>query len=94
MTARYSCNSRTSDAYTASYCLSVLAAIAGGEGLASGETVVEYAQRHLTKLQETGYIEEQARPVEPHPVVDVQAACTERMRQLEPNGYPEKAVHA
>lgn len=34
------------------------------------------------------------RPVEPRPVIDMQAAMTERMRQLEPHGYPEKAVRA
>jgi hypothetical protein len=34
------------------------------------------------------------RSAEPRPVIDVQASMSERMRQLEPNGYPEKAVHA
>lgn len=34
------------------------------------------------------------RPVEPTPVADMQAACTERMRQLEPNGYPTKEACA
>lgn len=34
------------------------------------------------------------RPAEPTPVADMQAACTERMRQLEPHGYPEKETRA
>lgn len=52
------------------------------------------AEIHAHLAEALGRIKPPARPVPPTPVVDMQAACTERMRQLEPNGYPEKAVVA
>lgn len=78
----------------AAYSLSLLQAMADGK-TDTGETVAEYAQRHLEAMHDLGYIEP-ARSLTPVPAlpVDMQAACTERMRQIEPNGYPEKAVSA
>jgi hypothetical protein len=94
MTADYR-STRGIESATAAYCLSALQALADGEQPESSETAAEYAQRHLVNLQKHHYIEP-VRPLvpAPTPVVDMQAACSERMRQLEPNGYPDKAVVA
>lgn len=95
ITPRYR-SSRGIESATASYCLSALQALAEGQQPEGGETAAEYARRHLTNLQEHHYVVD-TKAVKAAPVVavlDMQAACTERLRQLEPNGYPMKEARA
>lgn len=57
----------------------------------------DLAEIHAHLAEALGRIKPAVAPVRPtasRPVIDMQAAMSERMRELEPNGYPEKAVRA